>query len=66
MHYSYLIIWDQAKSEGDNKKLCNKNYDKARTGVEPGYKKCRILCYKPSQQNQVHDYQCIGKICEAM
>jgi hypothetical protein len=36
IHYSYLITWDQANSAGDNKKIYNKNYDKARTFVELG------------------------------
>jgi hypothetical protein len=32
--HSYLIIRDQADSAGDNKKIYNKNCDKARTCVE--------------------------------
>jgi hypothetical protein len=34
--HSYLIIWDQAKSVGDNKKLHNKNCDEAPTCMELG------------------------------
>jgi hypothetical protein len=34
--HSYLIIWDQAVSAGDNKKLHNKNCDEAPTCVELG------------------------------
>jgi hypothetical protein len=32
--HSYLIIWDQANSAGDNKKLPNKNCDEAPICVE--------------------------------
>jgi hypothetical protein len=34
--HSYLIIWDQANSAGDNEKVCNKNCDRARACVEVG------------------------------
>jgi hypothetical protein len=34
MYYSYLIAWEQANSEGDKKKIYNKNCDKARPCVE--------------------------------
>jgi hypothetical protein len=34
IHYSYLITWDQANSEGDNKGICNKSFDEARACVE--------------------------------
>jgi hypothetical protein len=36
IHYSCLITWEQANSEGDNRKICNKNRDKARTCMELG------------------------------
>jgi hypothetical protein len=36
IHYSYLIIYDQAKLAEYNKKICNKNCDKASTCVELG------------------------------
>jgi hypothetical protein len=38
IHYSYLITWDEANSEGDNRKICNTNCDKARTFREIGQK----------------------------
>jgi hypothetical protein len=34
--YNYLITWDQANSQGDKRKICNKNYDKACTCVGLG------------------------------
>jgi hypothetical protein len=36
IQYSYLITWGQANSEGDNRKLGDKNCDKACTLVELG------------------------------
>jgi hypothetical protein len=35
----YLSTWDQANSMGDNKKICNKNCDRARTYMEIGQKR---------------------------
>jgi hypothetical protein len=34
INYSYLNTWDQAMSEGDNRKICNKNCGKACTVME--------------------------------
>jgi hypothetical protein len=34
--HSYLILWDQANLVGDNKKICNKNCDRAPTSMELG------------------------------
>jgi hypothetical protein len=49
---------DQDNSAGDNKKIYNKNCDKARTCVKLGLKGGRNLCYEHNQQNQVHEHQC--------
>jgi hypothetical protein len=56
--HSYLITRDQANSAGDNKKIHNKNCDKARTCVELGWKGGIDLCYKNNQQNQVQEHHC--------
>jgi hypothetical protein len=64
--HSYLITWDEASSAGDNKKICHKIVIEHAHAWNYGRKGGRNLCYKLSQQNQVHEHQCkeMEKICE--
>jgi hypothetical protein len=53
--HSYVIIWDQVNSAGNNKKLHNKNCDEAPTCVELGKKSKNpvILCVMHHHQNHL-------------
>jgi hypothetical protein len=60
--HNYLIALDQANSGEYNKKICNKNCDKARTCVELGYKKEKEIHFPKHRVFYSLEYRTMEKV----